>query len=121
MDTEFVTWLIEEMEQRGWNNSELARRADVVPSTVSMIVSGQKRPGLDFCTGVARAFRMPPEIVLRKAGILPGATEDQVQDEELLSYFHALSGDERERVITITRALYENRAEYKCKTDQDEE
>ena len=31
MDTNFTTWLTTEMDKRGWNNSELARRAGLLP------------------------------------------------------------------------------------------
>jgi len=34
MEKDFSTWLMTELEKRGWTNSELARRAGVVPSTV---------------------------------------------------------------------------------------
>ena len=71
MDTDFVTWLTGEMDRRDWNNTDLAKRAGVVPSTVSMIISGHKKPGLEFCVGVARAFGVSPEYVLRLAGHLP--------------------------------------------------
>jgi DNA-binding XRE family transcriptional regulator len=60
MDTDFVTWLTGEMDRRDWNNTDLAKRAGVVPSTVSMIISGHKKPGLEFCAGVARAFGVSP-------------------------------------------------------------
>lgn len=71
MESDFATWLMREIETRGWTNAELARRAGISAASISMVVSGQKGVGLDFCLGVSRAFGQPPETVLRKAGLLP--------------------------------------------------
>lgn len=38
---DFSVWLIEEMEKRGWTNSELARQAKVAQATVSLVIGGK--------------------------------------------------------------------------------
>lgn len=43
----------------------------VVPSTVSVVLSGKVLPTWEFCYGVAQSFRVPPEDVFRLAGLLP--------------------------------------------------
>jgi transcriptional regulator with XRE-family HTH domain len=87
MVNEFVDWLIAEMDRRGWNNSDLARAADVVPSTVSMIISGQKKPGWEFSKGVARALGLPPDFVFSKAGLLPPMPPTPLADVPRLQTF----------------------------------
>lgn len=94
MENDFVTWLNREMERRGWNNSELARRADVSPSTLSKAISGYNRPGLELCVGVADAFGLPPETVLRRAGLLPPSAEGDPAFTELLAVLRNVSRDE---------------------------
>lgn len=101
----FVTWLTEELDKRGWSGSELARRAGLVPSTVSTVITGAKRPGLDFCVGVARALGVMPEQVLRLAGLLPPAPASVVEENEALSLLRELSGGERSVVLRQLRAL----------------
>lgn len=96
MQTNFVIWLIEEMEQRGWSNSELARQAGIVPSTLSKVISGHNKPGLEFCIGVAQAFDYPPERVLRQAGLLPDRGGNQMTYNELIEIAKNLEQSELE-------------------------
>jgi transcriptional regulator with XRE-family HTH domain len=105
MQTEFINWLIEEMKKRGWNNSELARRAGVVPSTVSMVLSEQQRPGLEFCTGVAQALNMPPDKILRLAGLLPPLPPSVEEEQELISIFRSVPANARIIVMQMLRGL----------------
>lgn len=101
MEKEFITWLTAEMELRGWNNSELARRANLVPSTVSMVLSGQNRPGLDFCVSIAQAFQEPPEKILRQAGLLPPlpGPEEDIRFRDVLEILKRLTSEERDAVL----------------------
>jgi transcriptional regulator with XRE-family HTH domain len=69
-------WLNEEIERRGWTQRELARRTqNVTQTTISRIISGQTSPEVDTLEGIARAFGLSLEEVMRKAGILPAFTE----------------------------------------------
>ena len=85
MENDFVCWLTTELDTRGWTNSELARRADVGFSTVSRVFSRQQNPGLDFCIGVARALDLPPEDVLRRAGLLPPLPPSVTEEREIVT------------------------------------
>ncbi len=105
MDNEFITWLIEELEKRGWSNSKLARNAGLVPSTISMVISGQNRPGFEFCVGIARALNKPPEQILRLAGLLPSKPEADSEVEEAVHLFEQLREDQRKYVLQTLRAL----------------
>lgn len=68
--SEFASWLVQELEARGWSRAELARRGGVTSTSVDQVVNGLTRPGLKFARAVARAFEMPEEDVMRRAGIL---------------------------------------------------
>ena len=97
-----------EMERRKWNNAELARRAEIGHSTVSMVLSGQSRPGLDFCIGIGRAFGLPPEKVLRIAGLLPSIPP--VEDssiQRLIDLARLLSPSERQLVTDFAEWRYQ--------------
>jgi transcriptional regulator with XRE-family HTH domain len=77
--TDFADWLARELEKRGWTHQDLADRGGFTRPSVTQVLNGKQNPGLEFCKGVARAFGMRPETVLRKAGHLPplpGETED---------------------------------------------
>lgn len=105
MDTGFGTWLIAQMDDRGWNNSDLARRAGLAPSTISTVVNGQKRPGPEFCSGVAVALDVPPVIVFRKAGLLPPIDPETERSRELQYLFRRLGDEDQTIMLTILRAM----------------
>lgn len=67
---DFINWLNEEIKDRGWVNSELARRAEISTSLLSLVLLGKHPPSWEFCAAVADALLKPREYVLRKAGYL---------------------------------------------------
>lgn len=104
------SWLTSEMERRGWSNSELARRADVTHTSISRAINGST-PGLDVCTGIAHAFRMPPEQVLRLAGLLPPLPGGNVA---LPDVYHRLSTMGQNKVAEYTEFIYQREQEGRC-------
>jgi len=71
MQEGFVTWVLGELEARGWSQAELARRASVTPAPISRMLSGQTESKPEVLAGIARAFGVPLEEILRRAGQLP--------------------------------------------------
>lgn len=69
--TTFIAWLIDELEFRGISQSELARRSSLTSGAISHVISGSRQPGPDLCSAIAGALNYPPELVFRKAGLLP--------------------------------------------------
>ena len=61
----FADWLLAELEYRGWSRSETARRGGISASLIDQVTNGIGNPGIGFCRGIARAFDMPLEDVLR--------------------------------------------------------
>ena len=107
MMTDFVNWLLDEMNSRGWTNSELARRAGVVQSTISLTISGKSKPGPDLCSGIARALHIPPEIVFRHAGLLPPLPSPDGDYTELLSYMRRLPQAQQADVLKYAKFQYQ--------------
>jgi transcriptional regulator with XRE-family HTH domain len=109
MEKEFITWLTDEMEERGWNNSELARRAGLVPSAVSQVVSGTRSPGFEFCKKTAKALGLPPETVLREAGLLPRLSSPDhgsMTLQELVDIIKNLPPERQSDLLSIALAWY---------------
>lgn len=115
---QFITWLNGELDRRGWSRSEAARRGEVSASMMDKVIGGFSNPGIEFCKGVSRAFKMPLEEVFRLAGILPdrGANGRPVRDKRgivyeidgdavLLAKYHALSGDDQALVQDLMERL----------------
>ena len=70
MNTKFTDWLDQELKNRGWTRADLARRASISQSYLSMMWTGTRSPSAEVCKGIARALGYPQEIVFRKAGLL---------------------------------------------------
>jgi len=105
----FTKWLLEELNKRGWSRSEAARRGGVSASMFDKVINGHAKPGVDFCRGIARAFKEPPEFVFRKAGLLPNVPDDDATMRELVDLVCHLSPEDRQDVLEY--ALWRYRRE----------
>jgi hypothetical protein len=74
-------------------------------------MSGQRKPGPEFCTSVASALQVPPEGVFRRAGLLPPKPEETPTSRELLYMFMQLDDQDQERILSITRTFLEEKKE----------
>ena len=103
----FPDWLNEQISMRGWSLNELARRAGVSVSSVSLVLSGQRKAGPDFCNGIARAINVPADQVFRLAGILPSLPSADAQFEQARHYFNQLTESEKDMVLAYMRTVVE--------------
>ena len=104
-NNDFSTWLITEIERRGWTYSEVGRRGGVTHARISQVISGDK-PGADFCVAVARAFDLPPEEVFRRAGILPPTPEvDQDLQTCLWLWSQIEDNNTKSLILAAVRAM----------------
>jgi len=106
MDDTFVQWVLTELDDRGWSQRELARRAGISAAAVNQILTEQRQPTAEFSIAIARALRVPPEAVLRRAGHLPPVPDNGHQDEgtefliqRLKAMLPLIPREERDRVI----------------------
>ena len=60
MNQRFINWLNEQMSEAGLNQNELAQRSGLYPSNISMVLTGDKEPGINFFIKVAKGLRLPP-------------------------------------------------------------
>lgn len=104
MDTDFVQWLNNAMGERGWSQSELARRAGIDQSTISRVLAGQGA-GSEFCIGIARALGELPERVLRLAGILPPLPPSVQEEHALVQHLRRMSATDRDAVVRMVEGL----------------
>jgi len=93
------------LNTRRWSYADLADAANISPSMVSHVLNKQRNPGLDFCIGVARAFKIRPEVVLRLAGLLPPLDPAAENEEEMLAIFRSLNAYTRKLLLTMLRNL----------------
>lgn len=111
--TKLSSLITTELEERGWSMRELGRRAGVSHAHISNVVSGSAKPGADFCLAIARAFRLPPERMLRLGGFLPpllGPETDPALNE-LLEITRQLSPEGRQEVLNYALWRYRRQQE----------
>ncbi|MEJ5223530.1 MAG: helix-turn-helix transcriptional regulator [Anaerolineales bacterium] len=99
----FSDWLANELNQRGMSPADLARATNKAQAVISRILSNERRPAPETLESIARALKLPPEIVFRRAGLLPPVSPDIEYREELLYLFSELSPDEQEEIIELLR------------------
>lgn len=103
-----------EIDEKGWTVTELARRAELAQPTVGDVLNGKTNPGLRFYIGMARALQVSVDHLLRLAGDLPAnvvSPEDELTLAELLDVAKRLSPDERADLLEY--ALWRLRREAK--------
>ena len=111
MTDNLVDWLNEEIGERGWTIRELARRASLSHVTISNVLNGNQRPGLNFCKGIAQALRISTEEVLRRAGHLNPEPPETAKISDLIREFSALSEEGQDYIILFTKAVLEEERE----------
>lgn len=77
VNTIFIDWLNSTLNEKGWSQAELSKRANISTSMISSVLSGRREPGTNFCNSVAAVLRIPPEDVYRVAGLLPSEPEPE--------------------------------------------
>lgn len=101
----FSDWLNEELNKRGWIQADLYRRSGLSRTSISDVIAGNLAPGYKFCAAIARALDLPPEFVMRKAGLLPPEPTQNEKTERLLYLFDQLSERDRDNLLMIASAL----------------
>lgn len=110
----FGQWLLEELEKRDMNQSDLARASNITTAQISRIISGRRGVGEQALTAIAHALRLPPDMVFEKAGILPPKPEMSPIKRKLLHLSEGLP----ESDIELAISLLEQRQDYYKKHPQ---
>jgi transcriptional regulator with XRE-family HTH domain len=70
MDNNFSVWLLQQMQERDWSQADLSRKTNLTRQTIANYVAG-RIPDEKALRQIARAFKLPPILVFRIAGLLP--------------------------------------------------
>jgi len=114
----FKEWLVYQMEQRGWNQADLADEAGISRGAVSHIFSGARHPGIDMLNAMSRALQLPAEQVFRAAGVLdePAQPASDPPPPNLGEWIHMfLQADEQTREVMLDNARYFSQREARSK------
>ena len=105
-----VTWLNEEIEQRGWSIREFGRQVNISHTHAARIANGEVDPSADLCLEIARVFNVPPEFVMRKAKKLPPRPETVGAGKfiaEVTDILRDLPLEDRKYLFEIARLHYQ--------------
>ena len=104
--TQFSEWLLSVLSQKGMSQSELARQAGVTRGAINGVITGARGPGVDLCNGIAKALKIPPEEVLRAAGLLPPEPNKDEKFYRIESLYHTLRDEtNKQRAIEFLEFL----------------
>ena len=113
VNNSFMTWLDGILAERNLTRADLSRRGGFSQSTLSMIASGGRNPGSEVCLAIGRALKIPPEEVLRVAGILPPVRSGSALDDRIVHLMGLLSDDEKNMLLEFSELLVHRREKSK--------
>lgn len=105
--TTFSDWLTSQMRERNISPAELSRLIKKDQSVVSRLLNSERSPANETLEAIARALKLPPEIVFRAAGILPPKAEDDEWVEKQSHKMRLLSSSNRVIAEKILDTLLE--------------
>ena len=112
--SDFVSWVQDELDKRNMSQAELARKSGLTRSAINKLINRrQNSPGSDMCIGIATAFNLSPEVVFRKAGLLPQKQKNNPFIEKLIHLASQLPEDEIEDLADSAEAKLERLARKK--------
>ena len=109
MVNEFVDWLDNELMVRQLTRYELSQRMGMSQSTLSLIWSGQRKPGVEFCKALADALMFDEAFVFRKAGLLSPKTNENPLFVEMGVLMEKLPVEEQRELVQIARLKLEKK------------
>ena len=103
MNKTFPHWILEQMESREWSQAELARRSGLSRTAISDVISGKTGPGYHLCVSIGTALELPPENIMRVAGLLPPYPDIDEDIKQILDSVAKLPKSDQKDVLAFIR------------------
>jgi transcriptional regulator with XRE-family HTH domain len=106
---DFSQWLQREIEQRGWRQSDLARHSGIDSGLISRILNGERKPGIETCRAIARAFGLADIQVLDIAGLATNQDRAKFSPtiEAIAMMLNDLPESDQEEIRAMVRVKFE--------------
>ena len=113
--TDFGAWLDQQLAERNMRPADLAKRANLDQALISRFRHGKTRPTPESLIAIARALKLPYEIVYQKAGLLPPEPERTAILRQIEFVASELPEEEQINILEYARLrqrLAEERGKY---------
>ena len=105
VEHDLIPWLNQKLNEFGWSQRELARRASVSNTTVSEVLSGNRMPSWNFCADIARPLGVDPDDIFVLAGLKRPPPAEVAEEREVLGILRRLPKSVRDVVLSMLRGL----------------
>jgi transcriptional regulator with XRE-family HTH domain len=113
----FADWLLKQMMEKGWSQSELARMSGLTRSTISYYLSPKsKSPDETALRKISKALKLPPETVFRAAGLLPPQSPETELINRIVHLTSELPEEDQADILEYAQMRH-RRAEEREKND----
>lgn len=109
----FNDWLLSQLKERDWSQADLARYSGLTRGGVSNYING-RIPDESALRKIAKALKLSPEEVFRRAGLLPPLVEDPWA-EKMNHKINQLTGQRRELAERLLDALLDEQDRQEAK------
>lgn len=127
-DSPFQEWLQAQLDKRGWNMAELARRAseaterNIGQSAISQVMLRKNRLGAKLAVAIAKALDVSEDIVLEKGGLKsPNKQFISEAGQELLSLFDKMNEDDQQLLTAHARTISQHRRRNRDKPNNEKD
>lgn len=110
----FADWLIEEINKRNWNQSELARKSGLTRQAISHILSGRSQtPDNKSLEAIARALNFPTDEVMRRAGVITSKSKLSPLAERAAHIVESMQSEEAKEIMVDFLESYADKSNRK--------
>lgn len=100
---EFSVWLQKQMDGRGWGQADLANRAGINRQVVWGYLNRRKKPSEDILIKIANALEIPPQEILRAAGVLPTESNHDAITEAIVHLIGDLDTSTKQDILDYAK------------------
>lgn len=102
----FSEWLFEQLQERNWSQADLARASGLTRQAISYYTSDKsKSPDIHSLRKIAKAFKVPEDIVLEKAGLMPAKSELSALKRALIHQLEQADEDDAALVLDFLETI----------------
>lgn len=107
VDMNFSDWLLAQLNERNWSQSEFGRQTGLTRQAIGNYLSG-RTPDEAALRKIARALKLPIELVFEKAGLLPPKSDLSPIKRKLAHLMEDMPDSDVEIAITLLEQRQEH-------------